>query len=181
MEHNTPRNANQLQFKKLPKEYTQEFQKKAEMMGEEWVDPHLFIEMNYPTDPWFPHPHYIIGVHRNDNLPSYFYVYCKQTTMVFDLVTYGLVGIKRHGRNPKIVKHTLDHIHQWLNSVEPVFAPKTYGEHMRASWRNEKYVMLSDGKILTLKEWEEYVANLSISDMDDDLPLEDTEGFIEPK
>lgn len=140
--------------------------------------------MNYPLDPWFPHPHYIIGIHDKDTLPPLFYVYCQNTAMAFDLRTYELVGIKRKGRNPKIVKHVLKKIKKWLNTIEPVFEPKTYGEHMRHSWSNDGMAITSDGQLLTVDEWKKVFLKETEEDnknIDYSIPPIDTDGYIEPK
>lgn len=136
--------------------------------NEETMKLSTFIECNFPNDKWFRYPHYMIGVYRNDTLPPLFYVYGGRTTVVFDLPSFNLVGVKHKGRNPKIVKHVLKHINTWLSHTHPIFDDCTNGEHLRRVWFNQDWKMTRNGKLLPHEEWEKWMEDYT--DNEDEFP-----------
>lgn len=168
MEQNALKYANSVSFKSRPSQSSEACNQKLEEGRKITAQNCSFVECNFPNDKLFPYPYYMIGVYRNDTLPPLFYVYGGRTTIVFDLQSFNLVGVKHKGRNPKIVKHVLKHIHAWLNHTHPIFDVYTNGAHLRCVWFNQDWKMTQYGQLLSHEEWEQGMEGRT--ETEDELP-----------
>lgn len=101
-----------------------------------------------PTLPW---PKYQMVTYDAEPMPPCFYVYCKNTAIAVSMETGKIVGIKKKGRNPKIVKQVIKHLPKWLRQKNVFYTNEENVNNLQAiqmSWMDWPYGFSDDGKII---------------------------------
>ena len=104
---------------------------------------------------YFPWPKYQVVTYEAEPLPPCFYVYCKNTAVAVSMETGKIVGVKRKGRNPKIVKRIAKHLPQWLKEPNAFYSKEEHVNNLQEiqmSWMYWPYGFSEEGKIINYKE-----------------------------
>ena len=110
--------------------------------------------INFNERKLFPFPKWKIVSYVGEPYPPCFYIYSKRTAIAVSMDDCKIVGIKRKGRNPKIVKYVFKNLHKWLYSISAdEYEDETNLEVIRGSWWDTKYKFSKNGQLMKMKDW----------------------------
>lgn len=96
----------------------------------------------------FPYPEYRIIVYDGEPMPPCFYVYCRNTAIAVDMESGEIVGIKKHGKNSKIIRYVGKNLWKWLFKENPTpHIRKSNWDVIRDSIWGSGWYFNDDGKL----------------------------------
>ena len=110
-----------------------------------------------------PWPKYQVITYEEEPLPPCFYVYCQNTAVAVSMETGKIIGIKKKGRNPKIVKQIAKRLPKWLQEINIFYRRerKTNLQAIQMSWNHLPFGFSEEGKIINYEEISQHEDNQS--------------------
>ena len=103
----------------------------------------------------FPFPKYRVVVYSEEPIPPCFYIYCKNTAVSVSMIDGKINGVKKKGRNPKIIKYIAKNLNKWLNSqIASNDYAQTNLQAIREEWWHPCYRFSLDGQLMKMEDWE---------------------------
>ena len=109
-------------------------------------------DVNFFDKEIFPFPKYDIVVFVGEPNPPCFYVYCDNTAIAVSMETGKIVGVRKEGRDPEIIKYVARNMYKWLNKESTYEEGRTNWEVIQHAWNNRKFIFYH-GEIIPIEEY----------------------------